>query len=130
MPLIQRPVFVLAALLATLSCAGTPKDPAAAPAAGAAAIDPPQLNRGTPPQLRIPPSYSGRAPVRVEIEVMIDAGGRPDMRTFKATGLSADINRDALFTWIETSSFRPARLDGRSVPGLFKTRLEASTRRM
>ena len=130
MPLTWRPVYVLAALLATLACASTPKDPAAAPAAGATAIDPPQLNRGTPPQLRVPVSYSGRAPVRVEIEVMVDAGGRPDMRTFKATGLSADINRDALFTWIETSSFRPARLDGRLVPALFKMRLEASTRRM
>jgi hypothetical protein len=68
--------------------------------------------------------------VRVEIEVMVDAEGRPDMRTFKATGMGADLNHDALVTWIQNSSFRPARLDGRSIPGLFKMRLEAAVRRM
>lgn len=131
MPLLHhRPAFVLAALLATLACASTPRDPATAPAADAAAIDPPQISRGNPPPLRIPASNSGRAPVRVDIEVMVDAGGRPDMRTFKATGLGADINRDALYTWVEGSSFRPARLDGRLVTGLFKMRLEATVRRM
>jgi hypothetical protein len=126
----QRPVVALVALLASFACASAPQDPAAAPVADAAAIDPPQISRGNAPQLRIPASYSGRAPVRVDIQVMVDAEGRPDMRTFKATGLGADINRDALYTWIESSSFRPARVDGRLVPGLFRMRLEAAVRRM
>jgi hypothetical protein len=127
----RRRFIALAALGATVACASASatNDPAP-PAAAQPVVEPPQINRGNSPQLRIPPSYSGRAPVRVEIEVMVDAGGQPDMRTFKATGLGADINHDALFTWIEGSSFRPARIEGRSVPGLFKIRLEAAVRRM
>jgi hypothetical protein len=127
---VRRALFAPAALCAAVACAGAPKDPAATPVASNPAVESPQINRGSSPQLRIPASSSGRAPVRVEIEVMVDAEGRPDMRTFKATGVGADLNRDALFTWIEGSSFRPARLEGRSVPGLFRMRLEASTRRM
>ena len=88
------------------------------------------MRGGSPPALRVPTSVSSRATVRVEVEVMVDETGRPDMNTFKATGLGADLNRDALRSWIEGSSFRPARLDGRSVPGLFKMRLEVSARRM
>jgi hypothetical protein len=126
----RRALFAPVALFAVVACAGTPKDPAASPATSGPVVDPPQMSRGTAPQLRIPASYSGRAPVRVQIEVMIDADGRPDMRTFKAVGLGADINRDALYAWIESASFRPARIDGRSVPGLFKMELQASVRRM
>ena len=125
----RRCFIALATLGVIAACAGAPKDPVPAVPADAA-VEPPQINHGTPPQLRVPVSYSGRAPVRVEIEVMVDATGQPDMRTFKATGLGADINRDALSTWIEGSSFRPARLEGRSVAGLFKMRLEAAVRRM
>ena len=91
---------------------------------------PPELLRGARPELRVPASTSTRATVRIELEVMVDESGRPDMRTFKAVGLGADLNGDALRTWIEGASFRPARLDGRAVPGLFKMRLEASARRM
>lgn len=129
----RHALFTPVVLCAVVACVSTPKDPAAAPAAPATsgpAVDPPQMSRGTPPQLRIPVSYSGRAPVRVQIEVMIDGDGRPDMKTFRAIGLGADINRDALYTWIESASFRPARIDGRSVPGLFKMELQAAVRRM
>ncbi|HET7187246.1 MAG TPA: hypothetical protein VFI52_03795 [Gemmatimonadaceae bacterium] len=91
---------------------------------------PPELLRGTHPELRVPTSTSTRATVRIELEVMVDESGRPDMRTFRAVGPGADINADALRTWIEGAGFRPARLDGRAVPGLFKMRLEASVRRM
>jgi len=44
--------------------------------------------------------------------------------------LAPILNYSALRAWIETSSFRPARLDGRPVAGLFKMRMEASVRRM
>lgn len=127
------PSLLAVALLATLACAGAAHDPAdaAAPAAPAAsAAEPPQIMRGTAPQLRIPASTSSRSTVRVQIEVMIDEMGRPDMTTFKATGPGADVNRDALRTWIEGASFRPARLDGRAIPGLFRMGLDASVRRM
>jgi hypothetical protein len=126
---IRRTFAALAMLTASMACASAAKDPASATAAKVM-VEPPQINRGNAPQLRVPVSYSGRAPVRVDIEVMINADGQPDMQTFKATGLGADINRDALFTWIEGSSFRPARVEGRSVPGLFRMRLEAAVRRM
>lgn len=86
--------------------------------------------RGTAPQLRIPASTSSRPTVRVQIEVMVDEMGRPDMKTFKATGPGADVNRDALRSWIEAASFRPARLAGRDVPGFFRMGLDASVRRM
>ncbi len=116
-----RPVL-LVALLLSAACAGAPRDPDSGTATAA--------SRAEPPQLRVPASTSTRATVRVDIEVMVDAAGRPDMKTFKATGLGADLNADALRTWIEAANFRPARLDGSPVPGLFKMRLEAASRRM
>ena len=68
---------------------------------------------------------AGRSPVRVTIEVMIDADGRPDMKTFKVTGFGAAENQDALARWIEQSSFQPARSGGQPVPGLYQAKLEA-----
>jgi len=123
---------VLVALLPlslVCACAGASKDPAGAPATTTTA-QPPELLRGARPELRVPTSTSTRATVRIELEVMVDESGRPDMRTFKAVGPGADLNGDALRTWIEGASFRPARLDGHAVPGLFKMRLEAAVRRM
>ncbi len=130
MPRRIRLLFVLAALSFADACASAANDPSAAPAEPAPQVHPPELVRGTRPDLRIPASASSRATVRIELEVMVDDAGRPDMRTFKATGLGADINYSALRAWIETSSFRPARLDGRPIAGLFKMRMEVSVRRM
>jgi hypothetical protein len=91
-------------------------------------VEPPQMNRGSPmPEIRVPISTSGRATVRVDIEVMVDALGQPDMNTFKAAGVVD--NMDAIRRWIAGASFRPARLDGQAVPGLFKMKLEARARR-
>jgi hypothetical protein len=130
MPRITPLRFVLVALLLTTACASAGPDPNDAASTSASRAQSPEIVRGAPPQLRVPTSVSSRATVRVDIEVMVDDMGRPDMTTFKATGLGADINADALRTWIEGASFRPARLDGRPIPGLFKTRLQATTRRM
>ncbi|MFL5594472.1 MAG: hypothetical protein ACJ785_07665 [Gemmatimonadaceae bacterium] len=82
-----------------------------------------------PPDLRLPANAStnasGRSPVRVEIEVLVDDAGRPDMNTFKVTGFGAVENSDALRRWIEQAMFRPAHLGDQPVPGVFHTKLEA-----
>src|SRR5437762_1056031 len=44
---------------------------------------PQMVSRGVPPALRVPVTASGRASVRVTIEVLIDETGLPDMSTFK-----------------------------------------------
>lgn len=129
MPRSSTILVALLPLSLLCACAGASKDPTGAPAASTA-VRPPELLRGTHPELRVPMSTSSRATVRIELEVMVDANGSPDMRTFKAVGPGADINGDALRTWIEGASFRPARLGDHAVPGLFKTRLEVSSRRM
>jgi hypothetical protein len=87
-------------------------------------------SRGVAPQLQVPITTSGaRSPVRVTIEVMIDDTGRPDMSTFKATGIGAAENRTALERWIENSAFRPARHGSVSVPGIYRIMLEARIER-
>ena len=127
-----RSFVSLVALVLMAACASAPRDQSSTDATPASrTVEPPQMNRGSPPpEIRVPTSTSNRATVRVELEVMVDAMGRPDMTTFKATGQGADINRDALRRWMEAASFRPARLDGRPVPALFKTYFQASVRRM
>ena len=129
MPRSSKVLVALLPLSLLCACAGASKDPTGAPTA-TTAVRPPELLRGTRPELRVPTSTSSRATVRIDLEVMVDANGSPDMRTFKAVGPGADMNGDALRTWIEGASFRPARLDGHAVPGLFKMRLEAAVRRM
>ena len=126
----RKVLVALLPLSLVCACAGASKDPAGAPATMTTTAQPPELLRGARPELRVPASTSTRATVRIELEVMVDESGRPDMRTFEAVGPGADLNGDALRTWIEGASFRPARLDGHAVPGLFKMRLEASARRM
>jgi hypothetical protein len=101
---------------------------------GSDAVLPPQMvSRTPPPALRIttpPMASSGRPQVRVDIEVMIDADGRPDMSTFKVTGFGASENQDALRRWIEEASFQPARRGDHTLPGLYRSHLEVEVRRM
>ena|SRR5438105_7562878 len=89
-------------------------------------VEPPEMvSRGPAPELRVPPTVSGRASVRVTIEVLIDSTGQPDMTTFKATGLGAEENRDALYRWIEQGMYRPARRGGQPIAAVYKTGLLA-----
>jgi hypothetical protein len=69
----------------------------------------------------------GRLPteMKVNYEVMIDETGRPDMSTFKVTGIGASTNRDGIYRWLERASYKPAREDGHPVAGLLRGRLEA-----
>jgi hypothetical protein len=88
--------------------------------------EPPRmLQRGAPPELRIYsiPS-SGRAPIRLQIEVLVDSRGQPDMKTLKLTGIGAAENRDAIERWIQQATFRPAQRGGQPVAGIYRTRLE------
>jgi hypothetical protein len=130
MPSAVRSFAASLALLAAVACASTPKavgddnDPAQG------AVQPPvMITSGVRPELRVPPPTSGRIVVaRMDIQVMVDATGIPDMSTFRATGPGSELNQDALRTWIAASSFRPARRDGLAVPGLFRTILEGRRR--
>lgn len=83
------------------------------------------LQRGAPPELRlysIP--ASGRPALRLRIEVLIDASGRPDMKTLKVIGPGAAENRAAIERWIEQAMFRPAQRGGQPVPGIYRTGFE------
>jgi hypothetical protein len=75
-------------------------------------------------------SASGRAPVRVTIEVVIDSVGQPDMTTFKVTGFGAGENEEALRQWIQQAAFTPAHRGSEAVAGLFKMKIEAQVRRI
>ena len=88
--------------------------------------EPPRmLQRGAPPELRIYSiPASGRAPIRLQIEVVVDSRGQPDMKTLKLTGIGAAENRDAIERWIQQATFRPAQRGGQPVAGTYRTRLE------
>lgn len=89
-------------------------------------VDPPRMtSSNAPPNLVVPSMpMSGRSPVRVTLEVMIDETGRPDMSTLKVTGFGAAENEQALRSWIEQAAFRPAHRGDTPVPGLYQTHLE------
>ena len=71
--------------------------------------EPPEMvSRGASPDLQIPTSaMAARTALEVNIEVLIDENGSPDMSTFKVTGIGAEDNRDALARWIEQARFPP-----------------------
>ena len=89
--------------------------------------EPPEMvSRGASPNLRIPTSAMvARTALEVNIEVLIDENGSPDMSTFKVTGIGAEDNRDALARWIEQARFRPAQRGGEAVPGIYRTSIRA-----
>ena len=123
----MRPYLLRLTLCAALSFIGAC---ASSTSSGAGAsptrVNPPEiLVRGGAPALHVPTSASGRSPVRVTIEVLIDTTGRADMSTLKITGYGAAENRVALAEWIEGSVFRPAHQGDQPVPGVYRTKLEA-----
>ena len=114
---------ICAALFSIAACAGSTSSGAALAPKG---IDPPKmLVRAGAPDLRVPLTASGRSPIRVTIEVLIDTTGRADMTTLKITGYGAAENHDALAHWIEGSIFQPAHQGDQPVPGVYRTKLEA-----
>jgi hypothetical protein len=89
-------------------------------------IAPPEMSSRAPmPELRFPRSAgAGTVSYRMEIDVVIDSTGVPDMSTFKTSGSAASENRQALYDWIQTSTFRPATQDGRPVSAIYHTRMQ------
>jgi hypothetical protein len=67
---------------------------------------------------------SGPNPVRLTIEVEIDASGRADLSTLELMGAGASDNRHVIQQWLEQSIFAPARQNSVPVRGVFKTSLE------
>ena len=95
-------------------------------ATASARSEPPRMMRGNPPQLSVPSgSAAGRDALRVTIEVLVDADGRPDMKTLRVTGRGGAENREAIARWIQDSAFRPARHAGQPVAGVYRTTIAA-----
>src|SRR5688572_165287 len=89
----------------------------------------PKLISSPRPELRFSRGSQAR-PVDIRVEVQIDAAGRPNIETLRVTGSGAADNRDLIAAWLQSSQFEPARRDGRSVPGTFKTRFRLAVRRL
>lgn len=96
------------------------------PPAPADRIEPPRLlTRVSYPELTtIEPNPTGRASLRMRIQVMIDSLGRADTRTLKLSGEGGVQNRMAIERWLESVMFRPAMRNGQPVSGLYKLTLE------
>lgn len=106
----------LVILVASVGCAGTPRpaDPAALAASAAS-------GRVTPPRMvsRAPAEIRGEVDLR--IEVLVDAAGRPDLRTLQVTGRGLGTQRSAIEQWIAGSTFEPAKRDGQPVAAVYRT---------
>jgi hypothetical protein len=63
--------------------------------------------------------------VRITVQVLIPADGRPDMSTFKITGFGAGENENALRQWMEGAVFKPAHRGTEAVDALNEAKLEA-----
>jgi hypothetical protein len=106
-------------LAMSVSCAGsgTPHD----------STRPPEMTSHiVAPELKVPVTQHGApAPVRLDIEVLIQSDGRPDMSTLKLSGFGVVENEDAIRRWIEQSNFRPARRGDEPVAAIYKLKLAA-----
>ena len=88
-------------------------------------IPPKMVTRAAMPHLRLTPSLvAGSHTYRVDIDVLIDSTGVPDMSTFRATGPVANENRDAFYEWIRASTFKPATRDGQPISAVLHTKIE------
>lgn len=69
-------------------------------------------------------AVSPARPVDMQIEVVVDSLGQPDLGTLRVSGNGSSEYRATVQRWIEASRFRPAQRDGRPVAGMFRTRME------
>lgn len=128
MPVIVR-LFAVAALMAAAGCAS---GSGGASAKGSTRVQPPELLTRTRPDL-VPPrttSASGRPTTVVELSVLVNADGTPDMNTLKITGAGAADNRGAVTQWVQGLRFKPARRNGEAVAGTFTMSFGAVVRRV
>jgi hypothetical protein len=86
-------------------------------------MSPPQLlTRGPLAELQFPTGTS--VPQSVEIDVLIESNGMPLMSTFKVVGTAAAANQDALYKYIQASTFRPGLQNGQPVSAVYHTRMQ------
>jgi hypothetical protein len=64
----------------------------------------------------------------VSVQVVVNADGRPDMKTLKITGPGAETNRASVTAWVEGLRFKPAMQDGQPVSGTFTKSFDAMVR--
>jgi len=84
----------------------------------------PVMLAGPRPDFKLPSRPQEGRLLDMQIEVAIDATGRPDVSTLRVTGLGSGDNKDAVVTWITLAKFKPALQGGQPVAGVYRTRLE------
>jgi len=64
----------------------------------------------------------------VEIQVVVNTTGKADLSTLKISGPGAEVNRNAVTTWVQEARFKPGLQDGQPVSALFRQSFTAMTR--
>jgi hypothetical protein len=109
---------LIAACLLSIGCASG----GAGSNARSSNVQPPRIvSRTGPLQLRVSGAGPAGGTTIIDVEVMVDANGVPDMSTFRATGSAGAENRGTLMQWISEAKFEPGRRDGVPVASLFRT---------
>lgn len=124
MPALHRRVACLL-LLASAACASAPSAGSTADGATARASAPKRRSTLAHPELTFPRGSTGE--LRVDIAVMVDPNGTPDMSTLKLTGNVLSDNREAVARWISQSTFDPAVANGVPVRAEYRTSIRAKT---
>ncbi len=88
--------------------------------------------RGPQPQWRLQSPAREGVVLDLNVKVEVDSAGHADIGTLRVTGRGSLENQEAVRSWIQNASFRPALQAGRPVAGVFKTRimLKAEIRRI
>lgn len=64
----------------------------------------------------------------VEIQVVVNTTGKADMSTLKISGPGAEVNRNAVTTWVQEARFKPGLQDGQPVSAMYRQSFSAMTR--
>ena len=113
--------LALSAIVLAAGCASSGTSNSATPAG----YKPPTLvSGGINPELNFP--NSGNGSVSVTFEVMVDAAGRPDLKTLKLSGTGAEVNRETMETWLSRVKFKPATVNDVPVSSPFKSTVGAT----
>jgi hypothetical protein len=91
-------------------------------------VRPPEIVRGTRPDLRVPTGQRQGKAYDMRLEVMIDPAGKPDMSTFRLTGMGAADNEPAVRQWLAGATFRPGTQAGVPVAALYRDGWQAELR--
>ena len=93
-------------------------------------IKPPELLTTARPELvvtGVTPNAARPTPI-VEIQVVVNTNGKADMSTLKLTGPGAELNRNAVTTWVQEARFKPGLQDGQPVSAMYIYAFTAMTR--